>query len=318
MNTGELNTLVCIDTSQFDCTNVSECAYQERTLSYAIKIKIPEEVVIDQQEVFKDCCYEHFVLADTTDSSDYKNDYSSFYHQRQASNETVEYVLVNLADNSETPVDATIGIVYNFGDFPTNTNLNGCIIEWRKVLQIIGEGAFQIVKRQNLLGVDYETKSYVFNLKTFTTSRANHTVKIETVRNGTNEREGISFKGTNWRQSIRVPGFFGRREAQYEEDTITTRFFEKKQISIKQTNEYSFQTNLIPDCISNEILDFAVMANDIYMTDYNLNNHSYNFIKFGVKIESNPGSEYGNRTRKVRLNLTFTDKFDNRIKRNFK
>ena len=43
-----------------------------------------------------------------------------------------------------------------------------------------------------------------------------------------------------------------------------------------------------------------------------------NFIKFGVKLASNDGTVYGNKTRKAKLNITFNDKFENNLKRNFK
>jgi hypothetical protein len=136
--------------------------------------------------------------------------------------------------------------------------------------------------------------------------------------NGLLIKSGVDFSGIGWKHSIRVPGFFGRREPQFEEDNIVNRQYEKRQISMKQTNEFKFQTNLIPDCLTNEILDFMLFANDIYFNDYNLNNHSYDYVKFGVKFASNEGTEYGVKTRKARLNLTFNDKFENNWKRNFK
>ena len=111
--------------------------------------------------------------------------------------------------------------------------------------------------------------------------------------------------------------FFGRREPQLEEDNLIDRNYEKEQISMKQTNEFKFQANKIPDCVTDEIWDFMLLGNHIYMNDYNVNNHSYKFVKFGVKFSGNEGTEYNSKSRKATLNLTFNDKFENNIKRNY-
>jgi hypothetical protein len=58
------------------------------------------------------------------------------------------------------------------------------------------------------------------------------------------EKVGIDFSGTAWKHST-VFRIFGRREPQLTEDNLINRSFEKRQISMKQTNEFKFQTNLI-------------------------------------------------------------------------
>ena len=86
---------------------------------------------------------------------------------------------------------------------------------------------------------------------------------------------------------------------------------------MQQTNEYKFQTNLVPSCVTDEIIDFFLLANDIWFTDYNLNNHSYQYQKFPARYESNEGTQYGNRTRKAQLNLVFNDSNLSNKKNNF-
>lgn len=317
MNDQELLSIVYIDESPFDCNQIVKCKYKERTISYALGVKIPTPGQ-DPEEIFKECCYNHFIFADANSSEDFKNDYSSFYHQRQLSNETVDFVLIHLETGDEFDLnDGTFGSFYQFGYFPTNPNLKGYLIKWKKVLSEIGEGNFKIIKKQTIAGIIIETPSITFTLRQFSSSSANYTSRMDVVMNGSLIKSGVDFTGTGWKHSIRVPGFFGRREPQFEEDNIVNREYEKRQISMKQTNEFKFQTNLIPDCLTNEILDFMLFANDIYFNDYNLNNHSYDYVKFGVKFASNDGTKYGVKTRKASLNLTFNDKFENNWKRNF-
>lgn len=317
-NTQELLDIAFIDKTVLGCNQVIKCPYQERTISYAIGVEIPVPAELPEK-VFKECCYQHLTLADANSADDFKNDYSSFYHQRQLSNETVNFFLYDFSDQSETAlVDGTFGQFFGFGFFDSNVNLKGYLVEWKKVLAGKGEGTYKIIKRIIIAGVSVEFSSIVFTLKQFSTVIANTTTRMDVVMNGLLEKSKVDFTGTGWKHSLRLPGFFGRRDPSFEEDNIVNRSFEKRQVSMAQTNEYKFQTNNIPYCLTDEVFDFMLFANDIYFNDYNLNNHSYNFVKFGVKLSANDGTEYGVKTRKARLNITFNDKFENNLKRNYK
>lgn len=317
-NNQELLDNVFIDQNPLGCNQIVKCPYKERTISFALGVSIPTPGQ-PPEEIFKECCYTHLTLADLNSSEDFKNDYSAFYHQRQVSSETAVFTLYHYETSTEHPMNnGTFGSLFNFGTFTQNPNLKGYLVQWKKVLAELGEGNFKVFKRVTVAGVPVEFSSIVFTLRQFSTANANKTVRIDVVMNGLLQKSGVDFSGTSWKHSIRVPGFFGRREPQLTEDNLINRSFEKRQISMKQTNEFKFQTNLIPDCLTGEIWDFMLMSNDIFMNDYNLNNHSYDFVKFGVKVGSNDGTVYGTKTRKAQLNLTFTDKFENNLKRNFK
>jgi len=316
-NNAELLENVKIDFLNLTCNQEPVCNYNERLLSYAIGVDIPEQNETPE-EIFKECCYIHKVLADINSTDDLRNDYSSFYHQRQLSNETVDFFLFEYATNTETLLNTdTHGTYFDFGSFSQNLDFKGYLVSWKKVLTELGEGSYKIIKRQNIAGVDVETESLVFTLMQYSDRLADHTVRMDIVMNGNLQKLSVDFTDMQWKHSIRVPGFFGNREPQYEENNLVSRFFERRQISMQQTNEYKFQTNQVPRCVTFEIWDFFLFANDIYFSDYNLNNHSYGFKKFAVKYASNEGTVYGPLTRKAQLNLVFNDKkLDNR-KNNF-
>lgn len=317
MNDQELLDIIYIDTDAFSCNIASNCVYKERTLSYALGVNIPT-VPEPPDELFKECCYTHLVFADLNSSEDFRNDYSGFYHQKQLPNETVDFFLYSYQNGQEYPLNnGTYGQFFGFGFYPQNINLKGYRVDWKKVLQVRGAGTYSIIKRQNIAGIDLEFPSIAFTLKPFSWKTANTTVRMDIVMNGRLERDRVDFKGTGWKHSLRVPGFFGRREPKFEEDNLVGRDFESRQISMSQKNDYKFQTNYIPNCLTSEIIDFMLFANDIYMNDYNLNNHSYSYVKFPVKLSNNEGTTYGVKTRNARLNLVFSDKVVNRIKRNY-
>lgn len=310
--------IVYIDTSEFACADgYDPCFNKERTLSYALYVDIPEQVETPD-EVFKECCYHHNIFASTSSSSDYKNDYSGFYHKRQIPSESCDFVLIKLNDNSEYELnDGVYGTFKNFGTITENTDLTTFVLEWKKVLVDLGPGAYKVVKRINLVGISTEIQFLTYNLSEFSTSAADKTARIDVTMEGLLEKENIDFTGSEFKTTLRLPGFFGRREPKWEEDNLIDRAYNKRQISMKQTNEYKFQTNLIPDCLTFEIYDFLLFSDNIRMNDYNLNNHTYSFQNFAVKLANNEGTGYSSTTRKAIVNLIFNDKIVNNNKRNY-
>lgn len=294
----------------------SGCERKERTISHALFVKLPEEQQ-DQDEIFKECCYNHIVLASLSETTDIKNDYSAFYHQRQIPSETVEFILYRHSNNSENSMDGTYGTPFDFGAFADNPDLAGFLVQWRKVLNEFGEGDYKIIKRITIAGLTFDEESFTFSLKNYTTALADKTIRIDVNMNGKLIKSGVDFTNLNWKHSIRIPGFFGRREPKLEEDILVDKSYNKNQVSMKQDNEYKLQTNYIPSCITSEIWDFFLYGNQIFITDYNLNNHSYNFIKQKVRFSNNDGTGYVSTSRKAQLNLTFVDGTSDNLKRNF-
>ncbi|AHK11390.1 hypothetical protein F132_44 [Flavobacterium sp. phage 1/32] len=307
-----------IDFSQIPCGGEGEkkCDDKERTRSFALFIDIPK--IEDEVETIKECCYSAEVFAQAEGNDYEKNDFTGVWHKKQVPSETAEFVLVNLATSDEYDLnDNSLGVYKNFGSITDNPNLKTFILQWKKVLLAYGEGVYTIVKRVSIAGVDYEESNINYTLKTYSVKRADKTVRIDIATNGLMERLKVDFINSGFTTSLRFGGFFGRREPKYEEDNIVYSTFVSEQISMMQTNEYTLQSNLLPSCMTQPIIDFMLFANDIYMNDYNLNNHLRDFIKFPVKFSDNKGTNYFSTTTKANLNLTFSDKKVDNIKRNY-
>jgi len=305
-----------LDFSLIPCGNNGECLDKERTISYALLVDIPK--VTEQAETIQECCYQAEVFAQMEESDDDKNDYTGFWHKKQVPNETANFFLVDLGNNEETPLnDNALGIYKNFGSINDNPNLKTFVLKWKKVLQAKGEGVYTVVKRVSIAGVNYEEADINYKLRSWSVKMADKTVRIDIRTNGLMERLNVDFENSNFETALRFNGFFGRREPKYEEDNIIYSNFVSEQISMMQTNEYTLQSNLLPSCMTQPIIDFLLFANDIYLNDYNLNNHLRDLIKFPVKFADNKGTNYFSTTTKAVLNLTFSDKNVNNIKRNY-
>lgn len=289
------------------------CPYKERTLSYATRILLPEEPPEDKGH--KECCLENIVLAHLTETSDYKNDYTGFYHQKQLSTETVSFRITGDGGFDETITDDTFGLFVD--GYVDNEFLETFVLDWRKILISNGSGYYLVEKEVVIAGITVVVPLGGYKLKHFTNSSADKTIRIDTVMNGLLVSENVDFTNTSFKTSLRVFGFFGRRSANFTEDNLIDGNYRKHQISIKQENEYKLQTGSIPECLSTHIFDFLLLGNELFMNDYNIINHSYKFVKFSVVYSGNEGDGYSNRSRKVVLNLTFSKRNVNAIKRNY-
>ncbi len=290
-----------------------DCEYKERTLGFATFVRLPQEAPEDKG--FKECCVENYVLAHQTDDDDYKNDYSGFWHKKQLDSETVNFRITGSGGFDETITDDT------FGEYITNhltqPGLITFVLDWRKVLIANGSGHYEVEKEVIIAGITKTIPLGGYNLKDFTNTSADKTVRVDAIMNGLFVELDVDFSGVNFRSSTRVRGFFGRRDPSFVEDNLINANYRSNQISIKQENEYKFQTNNIPSCLTEEILDFLLMGNEVFMNDYNLINHSYKYKKFSVVVSGNDGTEYTNQGRSAVLNLTFAKRVVDRIKRNY-
>lgn len=309
--------LVYLDLEQFSCSkDVDTCINKERTVSYALRVTVPTDIS-SPGITYKECCYESLVMADTSGKLE-RNDFNGFWYSRQISNESCKFYLIDKSDNSEIELNSnTYGVYKSFNSYSEQPNLTTFVVDWSKVLADLGEGSYQIKKDISITGISYSEKSPVYTLKTFSDLWADKTIRLDVKMDGFLEHLNVNFKDTGFSTSLRVGGFFGRREPKHEQDNIVFRNKKVEPISMKQINEYQFQTELLPECITEQIFDFFLFADEMFMNDYNLNNHSYKYKNKPVKLEKNNNTKYYTENRRARINLVFQDRFVNRNKYNY-
>jgi len=301
-----------------DCTDCFEaralelCSIGERELSYAVMITLPPP--IPPNRGFKECCYTQLALADLSDLAPYKNDFTGTYFKRPTPNSTVLFFLVDSLANDYALNDGTYGRFENFGG--VQPDLSFYIVEWRKVLSLLGEGTYHIRQDVSIAGVLVSYTSNTFTLKAFSIDRADKTARIDCVMNGLLVDENVDFKGTNFRTSLRISGFFGNNLPEVEQDNIFRRDYFSEQVSMNVINKYFFQGHKLPDCVTNEIFSFIIKGNEIFCSDYNKVNHSYRYEVIPVELDNIDNIKYHQFDRNINFNLTFTDRFKNKRKLN--
>ena len=291
----------------------SSFACAEETVS----VTFPKEgIKLDFCHCNFECDYEESVFANPGES-EFENDKSSFLYQLLSNTSTIEFTLVKESTGEEFPiVDNTYGQYYPKGSFTDHPLKAGVIIEWEKVFIEEGGGRYYLkVDQTNFTQlVTYESR--YFKLQRFQLLLADLTVRIETIQNGYIEG-GLDFTGLNWVQWIRVPGTFGQGRPNLEKENYLDGTRRRTQIQDGVNYEYTLKTQLINSEVSDFIFRNLILANEITVSDYTIWNHKV-YRSLEVDPTEIPEPIYTAGTRKAIFAITFTDRKEDTIKRNFR
>lgn len=216
------------------------------------------------------------------------------------------------------------GTVINTLGICVNVNYAGFIIDWNAVLVGLGEGLYQFNVNGSFNGStsNYCFFSPPFCLKTFDCNLASGTVKFITKSCG-GTIGSVTTQGQSWsiccvppsnvsvsnscistpllpgqtgplpfNDSIRFPGYFGKESADYQETNIklATGVIQKtRQEAIKT---FLLDSDLLPFWFHQRFYVYGLMADNITVSDYNMNNPNYNYKNFSVVRDSSYPIKY--------------------------
>ena len=195
-------------------------------------------------------------------------------------------------------------------------------MEWRKVLALHGPGIYKIkkvFKSQIVIFDDKEECSCNFDLQFFSDECADNTVKMEYVYDSYYINSQEDFRGENWKSMFRVHGEFGRPQPQIERSSYLNTNRQITDIQDKMYNEYTFETEFVPHCISSLLIptqdnnSLASISDEIFITDYNLTNH-FSFVKLPVFITKIKPVDNSS-SNKISYQITAEDRNRKNVKR---
>ena len=321
-NFDENLTIATVYNSCIECVSAianGSCDYEERTIGYAVKVALPKVTPPDRG--FEECCVTALILADLSDTASYKNDFTSVFYQKQTASDTVVYKLIGAATGTTTLVDVTHGTLYPFGG-TEQPNLSYFTVDWRKILNVLGEDSYIIRKETTIAGITFNVDTEInYNLKQFSVNLADTTVRIDCKLNGKLIKIDTDFKNTGYQNSLRLDGFFGNRKANFEQDNIV--YSEKygqpyyeDQITMSNDFEYLFKAYQVPKCVADLLYNEILWGNELFVSDYNKNNHSYDYDLTPVVLTDDNSPDYKAMSRLININLTFNDRLKNNRKTN--
>jgi len=283
----------------------------------AVQPSVPNSVVGQ----LEGCCYKSPVLADASDTVTWKNDVNGFIFKRNFPSETITLTLEKNGGVASGGLDIPLnsnsyGTFYDFGSVTNFPNYKGYKLEWRNVLILNGEGVYRLRVDSVLLTGTTLAYSVSFELKAYSESRASGTFRIQSIMNGYLANPDFDYSGLNWVDGLRVEGFFGNRQPEYEDERIIFRNRQVKQVRSELINKYTCQTMHIPSCITDSIIEYHNFANVILFTDYNKRNHKNSYIQKEVVLDSIDSIDYKSVTNLAPLQITYKDYVQNYTKEN--
>lgn len=245
------------------------------------------------------------VFASPTCSDSYHNDTNTFifqyfgnynpitsndFHLQKLTNG----VFTNIATLNSTAYGTPI---YNYCQI-TNNGIGGYTINWNLVLAAFGEGTYSFTVNGTAPGgATYCFFSPPFCLKTWDCYAVDGTIKWEANYAG-GTFGSVSTQGSKWslccggaglpyNDSIRFFGFFGYRTAEFQRDFIKYSTGVITKIRDEAIESYMMKTDKLPMWLHERFYAYGLMADQLYVSDYNLNNADYNLKHFYVVADSN-------------------------------
>ena len=293
--------------------------------SQLITKTLDDEVATISTTLISECVGTLPVFGDLTSDILQNNDFTSFLaYQRPGT--SVSFKLLDENCNFLANLfDSTYGTYYPINYFGSGytffqNDYVGYKLDWKKVLQSFGSAGYKIQKRtiSNFVPAAFEPIeecSCFFELSQYTDERANETVRIETIQNGYIIGQGLDFTNTNWKQQIRIPGFFGNKQRRLEQDNYLDRNRNTTQIQDTLIHEFTLEPYFWPHCLRDEI-DSILLANEILISDYNSDNTDD--LKNISVIPTSIDTEYFGKSKKAADEIKFEERRKNRVKRNVK
>lgn len=251
------------------------------------------------------CDYREFAFHDASTTEEWKNDKSSFLVRRNALTETWTFKLFKDGLYLATMSSDAYGEYSDFGDL-TYSYLKGLVIYWRLVFLLHGNGDYHVRIERTFAGTTTGTDSHIYMVRPYSFTQAKDTVKLESIQNGTFVGTGLTLRGMNWYQSIRMPGKFWNKQPRIETQEYINTSRQRTKIRDVVVNTYSLELRMLPNFISNEVVYNQIIANSLYITDYNINNEVYR--KWPVRIKDIPGAEYYQKNPRGNFEFTFYDR----------
>ena len=263
-----------------------------------------------------ECDFVETVFADLADTDSYKNDRTDIglFNIPDTVGGSYEIRLIKSGEAPIIIIDNTYGSLTDLNSLSSLPNYFGYLLDWNKVATLEGFGTYTIeVDLVNYTKTITRT-SYDFRLVPYSEENANGTVKIETVHNGCVEN-GIDYGSNGWIRSIRIPGMFGDEVQRLEVDNYFDTQNNKTQIKDQIVNEYTLETKPLPSSVMTPLIEDKLLANQIFITDYNLFNFE-DIRQLEVVALEITEQNYSPRSRKGSFKIKFEEKLQNIIKRN--
>jgi hypothetical protein len=282
---------------EIECPEI--CGREDRMFWKFDAIKIPKDFS-EPNRGLDECCCEWLVLGSS--GSSWENDKTSAWIKLSSGLDTHTFKLFKNGNPT----------TYTLTSLPLPEEPNGfyCTVNWYDVLLSDGPGCYSLKIQYNISGIQAVLNWGNYKLKPFTVNNAKGTARIRAVFNGRQEAEQINFTNADVVSDIRFSGFIGKRQPNMEIDNIIYGNREMKRVIRENLYTYEIGTDPLQECFIKPMIEtYLLSENQLYISDYNVGNHSYRYTDLPVIVAESPEIEYYDFSRLAKLTCKVGDKF---------
>ena len=265
-------------------------------------IKLPTPFVEEKRGKCQPCSTcNQLVLADLGSSDSYKNDVKGVFLKRSSLSDVVSFAIEK--DGVSLPNYGTVGV------FPESPLTVGFMYDWKQYLASEGVGCYIIKCVFNIGGVSGEYMIGIYDLLPYTIENASSTVRIKSKFNSYSLSNDVDFTNSNFLDMLRFKGFFGNRKPETQINNLISKGRKVEKVTRENLNNYELRTDPLNECKTKQLLDFHFLHEDeIFISDHNRSNHSYNYFDKPLVLVDTPTIEYTDGYRLAKITATFGDK----------
>lgn len=280
-------------------------------------------------------------FGEVNDTDPYKNDFNSWIFNPPATgvNTTADFYLDKKINGTWVQQaqlnNDTYGIYYDATSLNCSNSLwKGFRIQWRKVLNLLGEGIYRFRLRSHIYYQLSCCASPPFCLKAFDCIDADRTVRWEASYAGgkfgsidkdcyawsfcccptpTLTPASLEAQSTNpcnpilWNDSVRLEGFFGFEKTSYERTKLKYITGEIKKVRDEALQRFTWKSGNLPKWAHDRLKAYGFMADQLFVSDYNINNADYNIKQKWVVCDSGYEPDHKGYSRYSKVNVDFME-----------
>ena len=147
------------------------------------------------------------------------------------------------------------------------------------------------------------------------------TIRVASRFNDYSDLYDVDFSGSGAMDMVRLRGFFGFRQPNYETKNNTEISKKRNKVFNKSSNTYSLLIEPTLECKTQRVEQLHLLhASDLYISDYNKQNHYKEIIELPVILSNDDSPEFeyfeGIGTKYAKVLATFKDKISKRKSKN--
>lgn len=280
--------------------------FENRTYITAEKVTLPTTRVEWQPLVNQDNCdCEPYLVCASNSGNSWENDYTSAWMKLYSNTDSCTFNL-----KKDGVLVATQPVAQSF----VNDSFSKYItLDWFDVFTNDGIGCYSIDIDYTIAGVTNNIFWGEYKLFEFSNFVVDKTVRLKAIFNSNQSIENIDFTNTKVVDTFRFKGYFGDRQPQTEIDNIIYSNREMKKVTRENLNKYTLSTNQLKyNGYIDRIVDLYLLSeNELYISDFNALNPTYNYLDLPVILAESPEIKYNDGVRTASLTAILNDKIKN-------